>query len=180
VGWRVWDVVEVEGMLRLSSVVYREIWEPGAELKARCRRSLAAHPWARMPLHEPPNADCCCGIYAIRSPRAAAVSLGREVTRRERPLCRVLGTVALWGRVVEASHGWRAQLGYPTALFVPTGTRRRLAAAALWPYRLSPGYVAHELEEYGVPVELFALNERREPPDPLPATATSLGRTTLD
>jgi hypothetical protein len=152
-------VVEIEGVLRLSSVLYREVWAPRTELVARCRRSFAALPWARMPLHEPPNAECCCGIYAIRSPRAAAASLRREGARGERPVCRVMGTVALWGRVVESRQGWRAQFAYPAALFVPTGARRRLLAAALWPYRHSPGFVARELEGYGVPVERWTVTQ---------------------
>jgi hypothetical protein len=90
----------------------------------------------------------------------------------------VIGTVALWGRVVEASHGWRAQFAYPASLLVPTAPRRRVLAAALWPYRPSPGFIVGELEEYGVPVELWAVNEPLEAHGP--AIVPSLGRTTLD
>jgi hypothetical protein len=44
-------------------------------------------------------------------------------------VCRVLGTVALWGRVVELEHGWRASHAYPLRLFVDDGeVRHRLAA----------------------------------------------------
>jgi hypothetical protein len=131
-----------------------------------------------MPLHEPPNADCCCGIYAIRSPHVAAVSLRGETPGRQRPLARVMGMVALWGRVVEAESGWRAQFAYPAALYVPSGTRQRLLAAALWPYRPSPRCIARELEQYGVPVELFSETHPLGSSDPV--ALPSLARTTLD
>ena len=65
VGWRVWSVVEHEGTFRLASLLYHALWLPGEELEAVCRRPLAALPWSRMPLHGPPNIDCCCGIYAL-------------------------------------------------------------------------------------------------------------------
>ena len=53
-GWRVWNVVEAEGTLRLGFLVYHTVWEPGVEITARCRRPLAELPWSRMPLHSPP------------------------------------------------------------------------------------------------------------------------------
>lgn len=69
-----------------------------------------------------------------------------------------MGTVALWGRVVEADAGWRGGLAYPTALLVPTGRWRRIVSAALWPYRHSPREVARHLEAYGVPVDVVTLD----------------------
>jgi len=173
----VWDVVESDGALRLGSVAYREVWVPRQELVARCRRPLAALPWGRMPLHEPPNAACRCGIHAVQSSETAAAHLRREAPRREAAIARVMGTVALWGRVVVADAGWRGGVAYPTALLVPTGRWRRLVSAALWPYRRSPGDIARELEAYGVPVELVPFE--RPAGTPPGAAVPSLARTTL-
>jgi hypothetical protein len=161
VGWRVWNVVAVDGELRLASLVYHELWEPGRVLAARCRRTLAALPWGRLPLHEPPSQDCCCGIYAVMSPALAATYLASTVEPGQRPVQRVVGSVSLWGRVVEAERGWRAAFAYPSRLVVPAGRLHRLAAVALWPYRPSPRDVALALEAYGVPVELAEPGELR-------------------
>jgi len=143
-----------DGELRLASLVYHELWQPGLAVAARCRRTLAALPWGRLPLHEPPSQDCGCGIHAVTSPALAAAYLATGVEHGPRPVQRVLGTVSLWGRVVEAERGWRAAFAYPCRLVVPAGRRQRLVATALWPYRPSPQDVAVELEAYGVPVEV--------------------------
>jgi hypothetical protein len=87
-----------------------------------------------------------------------------------------MGTVALWGRVVEADAGWRGGLGYPTALLVPTGRWRRIVSAALWPYRPSPGAVARQLEAYGVPVDVVTLDRSL---DTASGIVPSLAGTTL-
>ena len=154
VGWRVWSVVHAGGELRLSSLVYHELWEPGRETRARCRRTLAALPWSRPPLHEAPGYDCCCGIYALASPDLAARYLGSEVENAPRAVMRVFGAVSLWGRVVETERGWRASCAYPQRIVVPSRRLERLVAVALWPYRPTPGAVARELEAYGVEVEV--------------------------
>lgn len=135
--------------------MYRELWPPGRELSARCRRTLGALPWARMPLHQAPSVDCCCGIYAVASAALAAAYLTSEQRGGARTVHRVIGTVSLWGRVVEAERGWRSEHAYPASLLVPAGRLARLLAAALWPYRLSPRTIARELELYGVPVALM-------------------------
>jgi hypothetical protein len=154
-GWRVWNVVEADGGLRLSSLVYREVWSTGHDLAARCRRTLAALPWGRMPLHTPPSYECRCGIHAVASPALAASYLGGDGPGGDRVVHRVIGTVSLWGRIVEADRGWRAEYAYPASILVPSRGRDRLVAAVLWPYRPSPSAIADELQAYGVPVDLI-------------------------
>lgn len=160
VGWRVWDVVETGGTLRLSSLLYYTVWLPGQETVACCRRPLAAFPWGRMPLHGPPNYDCYCGIHAVEKEAHAVAYLDAPVFKAAKGACRVLGRVSLWGRVVECRWGWRAARAYPEHLFVPTPARRRLsfARAALHP---SIPDIAPALAEYGVPVEIVARAEFR-------------------
>lgn len=147
-GWRVWSVVETDDGLRLASLVYRMVWEPGQETEARCRRALAQLPWARMPLHEPPNADCRCGIYGVSSLELAFPYLDSPLEHGGRSVRRVIGRVQLWGRVVEGAWGWRAAAGYPAAVYLPprSGWRPRR------PFARSEAHIAAALEEYGVPV----------------------------
>lgn len=76
--------------------------------------------------------------------------LGSARVASERWRC--AGAVAIWGRVVEAQHGWRGVLAYPRRLVVPPSdgllsTRRRARLAAR---------IAADLEAYGVAVELGA------------------------
>jgi hypothetical protein len=56
--------------------------------------------------HVVPGFTCRCGLHATHAP---------DLLRRTRDPA-VLGTVALWGRVVEHEHGFRAELGYPQRL----------------------------------------------------------------
>lgn len=57
-------------------------------------------------LHAVPGARCACGLHAVSEP---------FLLRRARNPA-VVGTVALWGRVVEHEHGFRAELAYPQRL----------------------------------------------------------------
>lgn len=49
-----------------------------------------------------------CGVYALKSEQALRNDLRHGLGRRA-----VYGRVALWGRVVEHEHGYRAQYAYP-------------------------------------------------------------------
>lgn len=151
VGWRVWSVVSHDGQLRLASLVYHALWPPQAELEARCRRPLAALPWARLPLHGTPDAECCCGIYGVSTFAGARPYLRTPIDSRLAIVGRVVGTVSLWGRIVECSDGWRAAFAYPERILVPQPRRRRLARRPP-----SADAIAAELAVYGVPVEVVA------------------------
>jgi hypothetical protein len=104
IGWRVWCLVRTRDGVRLASVIEDDVWPLGRALVACCR----AHGD-----HEAPNESCACGIYAARDPATVWTYLrGRDEPRTVR---RVLGRVALWGRVVEHEHGWRASHAYPVS-----------------------------------------------------------------
>ena len=147
-----WNVVESDGGLALGSLVYQTIWPAGAEVEASCRRPFALLPWSRMPLHGPPNVECCCGIYAVSRLELAVPYLTSRLEHGGHGIHRIIGRVRLWGRVVEAAWGWRAAFGYPEELFVPRRARLDLRA----PFRPSPMTIARELDAYGVPVEVVA------------------------
>jgi len=106
IGWRVWCVVETAEGLRLASVIHDELWPLGTELVARCQSERH---------HDAPVETCACGIYAAREPATVLSYLrGRD---EPNTIGRVLGRVALWGRVVEHEHGWRASRALPLELY---------------------------------------------------------------
>jgi hypothetical protein len=122
-GWRAWAVTETASGLRLASVLYDDVWAPGTTALATCRRreDFFAEP---LPPHPTPSVDCTCGFHAARDPADALSYLrGRN---EPKTVCRILGEVALWGRLVETEAGWRAAAAYPVRLYVPDG---ELAAA---------------------------------------------------
>ena len=103
VGWRAWRVVETPRGLRLASVLYDDVWEPGREAVARCEN------------HDAPASGCMCGFHAAKDREAALPYLvGRDDPGT---VDRVLGLVALYGRVIEHEEGWRAEKAYPLSFW---------------------------------------------------------------
>jgi hypothetical protein len=97
IGYRAWRWNDATGLKSLNG----EPWLPGRPLAAGCRAVA----------HEPPHADCTCGVYAARN----LEHLHRFGYER----CGIHGEVYLWGTVVEHKLGWRAQFAYPKSLFLP-------------------------------------------------------------
>jgi len=99
-GWRTWTL---EGSRDGSEVWLLPIagtgrrWPQREPVRAEC---------ARRRLHRVPGLECTCGIHA--TDRLDPLRRTRDPT--------VLGTVALWGRVVQHAYGYRAQHGYPQRL----------------------------------------------------------------
>jgi hypothetical protein len=110
VGWRIWNVSDDLVMPRLlpAGSGGRDPWEPRAAVRARCGTSSilthSLHP------HAAPDPACTCGIYASRS------LWDFERPRPAWPPPSVIGTVSLWGRVIEHERGWRAGFAYPARL----------------------------------------------------------------
>jgi hypothetical protein len=156
-GWRVWDVVELDGSLRLCSLNFWTVWVPGRAAVAICRRSLVDPGRAGLPEHPAPQARCTCGIYATQTARQS-LEYSRQFPLRADTVHRVAGRVRLWGSVVECVSGWRGESAYPSALFVPTGERRLRSRRPL-------EEVALGLSVYGVPIEIADVR-RLEPSDP--------------
>jgi len=162
-GWRVWDVTELDGRLRLRSPAFRTVWLPGREVIALCRRSFPSRASAGLGDHRAPHERCCCGIYAAGSAGQAASYLTRLFARRPGTLHRVIGRVSLWGFIVECERGWRAARAYPSSIYVPSATKRRLPSLAQLPRPLRPAEeIALALVDYGVPVELIDGRTKQE------------------
>jgi hypothetical protein len=97
-GWRSWELERDDEGLRLVSPLVEVGWPAGEALEAACRRHAA---------HEAPDPECSCGIYAVVTPDALGTVRGGVS---------VVGSIALWGRVVEHEQGYRGELAYPQRL----------------------------------------------------------------
>jgi hypothetical protein len=100
IAWRTWAL---SGRRDGSALLLRPIarkartWRPREVVAASCR--------ALFP-HEAPDPACTCGLHGTHT---------LDILRRTRCPA-VLGRVALWGRVIEHDHGFRAQYAYPQRL----------------------------------------------------------------
>jgi hypothetical protein len=108
-GWT-WDTMGLKSLCG-------ERWHPNQSLAARCRASvvvgtIAGRAEAVHDAHEPPQANCTCGVYASKSLE--------QLLTTGYAKCGIHGEVYLWGTVVEHELGWRAQFAYPKTLFLPS------------------------------------------------------------
>jgi len=98
--WRAWTLTgRADGTrLRLRPVGGRaHPWPPGKPAVATCKHGR---------MHSAPDLECSCGLHGTHAV---------EILRRTKNPS-VLGTVSLWGRVVEHELGYRAQYAYPQHL----------------------------------------------------------------
>lgn len=106
IGWRGWDIKGPRSRPLLASVSKSHVWHPRQQMTATCDNRH----------HEVPEWKHSCGLYSAKS-RNHLLSMGYNHYSEASP--RVIGTVKLWGKIVEGSQGWRAEHGYPGTLYVP-------------------------------------------------------------
>ncbi|MGZ4131869.1 MAG: hypothetical protein ACXVWF_02380 [Actinomycetota bacterium] len=108
-GWRIWNLAEALSSPRLLPASSGGgAWEPMRAVDAVCTAPALLRLGSGR--HRAPALGCSCGVYAGRS---------LETFPRPRPAwppATVVGTVALWGSVVEHERGWRAEHAYPSRL----------------------------------------------------------------
>ena len=103
IGWRAWALRwnGADGV-ELMSPLQTFVWQPGKPTRARCRTHFGK---------QVPHIRCGCGLYAVASldrlPSAGGLASAGIA---------VVGSVAMWGHVVEHDAGYRGQLGYPDRL----------------------------------------------------------------
>jgi len=138
-GWRAWRLRRAElGAIRIAPTTPRPDWEPSVPIHATCSGSHTREYMVYNPelvkFHRSPEPGCTCGIHAMKDPRRL---------RRSRPgkTAGVIGTVAMWGRVIEHTKGWRAEFAYPARL-------RLICVWCLWDGAL-PGVPARVLDRGG-------------------------------
>ncbi|MDT7742770.1 MAG: hypothetical protein QOE59_1848 [Actinomycetota bacterium] len=100
-GWRTWRIGRrAQRRAELIAPLAGSAWPARRPVVASCGS----------PDHAPPGEGCGCGLYAVADPQVLEWGPSQH---------EVLGAVALWGRVVEGTRGWRASHAYPR--FVVTG-----------------------------------------------------------
>ena len=118
--WRSWRLCLQREAPRICPIGdHGHPWSPFAPLKAAC---------ARRRFHPAPAPGCACGIYGLKD----VMVLGS--TRSPA----VIGTVALWGRVIEHQLGFRGEFAYPQRL-------RLVCVECFWrrgPFASDPTFVA--------------------------------------
>jgi hypothetical protein len=98
--WRAWALTgdrDGERLLLRPVAGRSRPWRPREIAEAACKGAR---------FHQAPHPDCTCGLHGTH---------GLDVLRRTKSPA-VLGRVALWGRVIEHEHGYRAQFAYPQRL----------------------------------------------------------------
>jgi hypothetical protein len=101
--FRAWRVEELWGEPPHLASLGDDLWPTGEWMEAECGHC-----------EEPPGERCSCGIYAARD-RRHLVGMGYNKGQG----VRVIGDVALAGKVIPGSHGFRAARARVVRLYVP-------------------------------------------------------------
>lgn len=165
--WRLWEVEYVGAAPRLRSLYRICFWPVGAAFEARCEAHRLRLP--RRPRHPAPTATCSCGIYGVPFELIRKRLALHDGLPRGRAL--VIGTVSLWGDVLECERGWRASFAYPSRLFLP---RESGGAEARAEGLLDYGVPIELLDTSGVGAALAAMAERAACAVPLPRARRSV------
>lgn len=138
IAWRAWlvhsrfprliSVTNKSIKTQNKNMTYREFWPYQMRLSAKCT----------VEDHAAPADDCTCGIYGTASFFDAWEYLTYNDRNNDHVKNRtVIGTVKLWGDVLEYTSGYKAQFAYPQELWLPpcpwikaideVGVRERMA-----------------------------------------------------
>jgi len=114
--WRSWSVKN----LKLIAIGTDYKWEPMKKMEAECVHHS----------HAAPTEKCTCGIWAFKSldlllPAIAGYS---NVS--------AIGSVSIWGNVIETENGYRAQYAYPKEIWILDETLEGLGYNYNVPIRL--------------------------------------------
>jgi hypothetical protein len=148
-----WSIVSERGRHRITSPLFRVIWPAASELQAECE-ARGHWPWRRRKgEHEVPVPRCSCGLHAVAEPRYLSAYIlppaSSQIVRR------AIGRVALWGRVIEGTCGWRAAAAFPAELWLPQADNAGQRIDEI-------DAIAMDLADYGVPVHICdAMTPRR-------------------
>lgn len=112
IGYRGWRVVQRvftnpnwKKSSSLSSLIPQQRWRPRVVQVASCPYLGSGYSYYHLRAKDMGILrNCMCGFYAYRSPYE---------TQLERYTHQVFGAVALWGKVIVGTKGYRAQYAYP-------------------------------------------------------------------
>jgi hypothetical protein len=120
-GWRAWQVdkqLPAFGLApKLGSVSHTYWWTPKRKAEADC--DLCGDP-DNPNAEGVPGVDCGCGFYSAKSLKHL-MQLGYHTYGDidEIKQFKIIGQVAVWGKVIEGTQGWRSQYAYPRFLMLP-------------------------------------------------------------
>jgi len=100
--WRGWKIADG----KLCALGMTGIWEPKKIVKAVCSKAPASS-------HDAPTKDCKCGYWSFRTMELLQQALDPYATSVQ-----VIGSVELWGKVVECENGFRSEFAYPKELWL--------------------------------------------------------------
>jgi hypothetical protein len=140
IGWRAWNVVALGKLLRLRSKVHAAHWPTDDWVYSEC----SVGGWQRGANHEArkcdasddgktPGEHCSCGLYAAASPEQLD-DLAYASTYRNEGQITVVGQVAMAGKVIEGSQGWRGEKARVFKLYIPFD--REIGRALAMQYRV--------------------------------------------
>jgi hypothetical protein len=166
IGWRYWRLDRHRRQLA-SLTGHTEVWPVRRAFQAACRYARRDPTDIRYQFvggfkrarHDAPEEGCTCGIYAARDLKnlRAKMLFGLGLM--------VVGEVAMWGKVIPGTRGYRAQFAYPRRLYVVQRT-------ADW----DQSSTVRALGVYGVPVEAIAHRDvGTRPVDVLAVTLATIG-----
>jgi hypothetical protein len=157
-GYRTWRVTDlVDGGVRLASTAMPHVWAKPAVV-AVCLQETPVGPvvpgcpcvFCAEPLHDPPTDGCACGIYGWYDPGDSRLVTGD-----------VFGAIEVSGRVVLATHGFRAEKARVVAVAIEPPRMGSQLAYSLGMDRGAGREQLHALAQWcaaeGVPV--FATRE---------------------
>ena len=106
IGWRTWSIELNDDGVCLTSPMQDYDWQPRQPNRARCRSHFG---------RQLPNPGCGCGLYAVSQLGRLPAAVGAHL-----PFAAV-GSVAMWGRVIEHTAGYRGELAYPDRIRLVCG-----------------------------------------------------------
>jgi len=114
VGWRTWRTTRRGGQWWLQALGQSTAWEPKKKVEAAC--IMSGRPTVSgTGDHPAPQKDCTCGFWAFKNVDMLPGAVAGQCNDSQ---ITVMGSVDLWGRVVETENGFRAQYAYPKELWL--------------------------------------------------------------
>lgn len=100
--WRGWKITGG----KLCALGMTGVWEPKKAVKARCSKGPTSS-------HDAPTKDCECGYWSFRT-----MDLLQSALNPYAASVQVIGSVEVWGKVIECENGFRSEFAYPKELWL--------------------------------------------------------------
>ena len=110
--WRGWTISDD----KLYAIGTSHAWEPRKAERATCKNCGT---------HAAPAKECTCGYWGFKT-----IELLQEALVPYIDSVKVIGSVEIWGKVIECANGFRAEYAYPKELWLLDGDLDHLS----WTY----------------------------------------------